>query len=83
MKEIVILGDIEIGGGNLTDDFISDNAFYELVNSYCSKKNPVDLVLNGDTFDFLSPLCCLICISDARTSPACLCQIPRTELSHN
>ncbi len=53
MKEIVVLGDTEIGGGTLTDDFISDNAFYDLVSSYSNKKNTVDLILNGDTFDFL------------------------------
>lgn len=52
-KEIVIIGDIEMGGGNLTDDFISDKALSSLINSLKKKKHPVDLVLNGDTFDFL------------------------------
>src|SRR3989344_6502787 len=52
-KEIVILGDIEMGGGTFTDDFISDKALSELIYSLCNKSAPVDLVLNGDTFDFL------------------------------
>ena len=52
-KEIIILGDIEMGGGTLTDDFISDKALSKLVYSLCNKNVPVDLVLNGDTFDFL------------------------------
>ena len=52
-KEIIILGDIEMGGGTLTDDFISDKALSKLIYSLCNKNIPVDLVLNGDTFDFL------------------------------
>ncbi len=52
-KEIIVIGDIEIGAGTLTDDFISDNTFVEFINELRSRKHPVDLVLNGDTFDFL------------------------------
>lgn len=52
-KEIIILGDIEMGGGTLTDDFISDRTLSKLIYSQCNKNIPVDLVLNGDTFDFL------------------------------
>jgi hypothetical protein len=52
-KEIIVLGDIEMGAGNLTDDFISDNALTELIEELCKRPHAVDLVLNGDTFDFL------------------------------
>src|SRR3989344_339069 len=52
-KEIILLGDIEMGGGTLTDDFISDQTISKLIYSLCNKNVPVDLVLNGDTFDFL------------------------------
>jgi predicted phosphodiesterase len=52
-KEIVILGDVEMGAGNLTDDFISDNALSELISELHQRPHPVDLVLNGDIFDFL------------------------------
>tara|TARA_Y100000310_G_scaffold159115_1_gene158594 strand:- start:11336 stop:12505 length:1170 start_codon:yes stop_codon:yes gene_type:complete len=52
-REIVILGDIEIGGGTLTDDFISDKALVILIRGLIKSKTKVDLVLNGDTFDFL------------------------------
>ncbi len=52
-KEIIILGDIEIGGGTLTDDFISDKALSELILELSQRKHPIDLILNGDTFDFL------------------------------
>lgn len=52
-KEIFVLGDIEIGAGNLTDDFISDKLFAKFVKSISRKDHPVDLILNGDTFDFL------------------------------
>src|SRR3989338_1868225 len=52
-KEIILMGDIEMGGGTLTDDFISDKALSKLIYSFCNRNIPVDLVLNGDTFDFL------------------------------
>lgn len=52
-KEVIIVGDIEMGAGNLTDDFIADNALSKLIMKYSKRPNPVDLVLNGDTFDFL------------------------------
>lgn len=47
------MGDIEMGAGNLTDAFISDRALAEVIRSLAQKDLPVDLVLNGDTFDFL------------------------------
>jgi|GEM_PF-4842695 len=52
-KEIIVLGDIEMGGGTLTDDFISDAPLSELILELCQRPHPVDLILNGDTFDFL------------------------------
>jgi len=53
MKEIIILGDVEMGGGTLTDDFVSDNALSNLILELANKPHPVDIVFNGDTFDFL------------------------------
>jgi len=52
-REIIVLGDIEMGAGNLTDDFISDNALSKLILEVGEREHPIDLVLNGDTFDFL------------------------------
>lgn len=45
-----MFGDIELGGGTMTDDFVSDATLAKVINSL---KGPVDLILNGDTFDFL------------------------------
>ncbi|MFH1396238.1 MAG: hypothetical protein ABIG93_02465 [archaeon] len=53
MKEIIILGDVEMGGGTLTDDFVSDKALSELILELANKPHPVDIVFNGDTFDLL------------------------------
>jgi UDP-2,3-diacylglucosamine pyrophosphatase LpxH len=53
MKEVYVFGDIEMGAGNLTDDFISDRVLAKLVLSFAKRPHPVDLILNGDTFDFL------------------------------
>lgn len=52
-KEVIVLGDIEMGGGTLTDDFISDLSLSELIRELKDRPHPVDLILNGDTFDFL------------------------------
>ncbi len=52
-KEIIVIGDIEMGAGNLTDDFIADRALSQLIMELAGRKHPLDLVLNGDTFDFL------------------------------
>ncbi len=52
-KQIIVLGDIEMGAGNLTDDFIADRKLSTLIMELARKRHPVDLVLNGDTFDFL------------------------------
>ncbi len=52
-KEIIIMGDIEMGGGTLSDDFIADRTLSNLIIELSKRDHPVDLVLNGDTFDFL------------------------------
>jgi len=52
-KQIIVIGDIEMGGGTLTDDFISDNALSTLLRKIAKRKPAIDLILNGDTFDFL------------------------------
>src|SRR3989338_337526 len=65
-QEIIILGDIEMGAGTLTDDFISDTALSQLIRSLAEKPLPVDLVLNGDTFDFLK---CPIVVDGKATYP--------------
>ncbi len=52
-KQIIVFGDIEMGAGNLTDDFISDEALSNLILEFSRRENPIDLVFNGDTFDFL------------------------------
>lgn len=53
MKEIIVFSDVEMGAGNLTDDFIADKTLARVIRTFGAKKHPVDLVLNGDTFDFL------------------------------
>lgn len=42
-----------MGAGNLTDDFIADKALAKLIHDLARRGHPVDLVLNGDIFDFL------------------------------
>ena len=65
-KEIIVISDIEMGAGTLTDDFISDQALSRFILSIGNKNHPVDLVLNGDTFDFMK---CPLIIDDKETHP--------------
>jgi len=53
LKEIVVFDDIEIGGGTITDDFIADNVLSEVIEDIAKSDNEIDLIFNGDTFDFL------------------------------
>jgi len=66
IKEIIILGDIELGAGTLTDDFISDEALSSVFLDLSKQEHPIDLVLNGDTLDFLK---CPYIENDNKTYP--------------
>lgn len=52
-KEIIIIGDVEMGGGTLTDDFIADKQLSQSIIDFSQRDHPIDLIFNGDTFDFL------------------------------
>lgn len=55
MKLSLIFSDIEAGSGNRTDDFIDEKLLSKTIRTHNteSKKYPSDLILNGDTFDFM------------------------------
>lgn len=55
MKLTLLFSDTELGGGNRSDDFIEDDLFYRTLFGLFkdAKKQPTDLVFNGDTFDFV------------------------------
>ncbi len=65
-REIIILGDIEMGGGTSTDDFISDGTLSRLIFELGDSGHPIDIVFNGDTFDFLK---CPYLVNDHRYYP--------------
>lgn len=53
---VVILGDIEISSGDKYDDFPHTDYFAEFLDKYNNQdylEKEIDLVFNGDTFDFL------------------------------
>lgn len=52
-REIIVLNDVEMGVGGITDDFISDKALSKLILSLAKRRHGVDIVFNGDTFEFL------------------------------
>ena len=54
-KLTLVFSDIEIGIGNNTDDFVEEKLFCDTLKSnfHYHKKYNMDLVLNGDIFDFL------------------------------
>ncbi|MBS3162656.1 hypothetical protein J4467_01920 [Candidatus Woesearchaeota archaeon] len=56
MKKVtLVFSDIEVGTGNNTDDFVEEKLFCDTLKSnfHYHKKYNIDLVLNGDIFDFL------------------------------
>lgn len=53
---VVVLSDIEMGNGKKVDDFLHTNLLVEFIRKYQAKEyktKEVDLVFNGDSFDFL------------------------------
>ncbi len=52
-KEIYVFSDVELGGGTVTDDFSSDGLLVDVLNLINKSKGEVDLIFNGDSFDFL------------------------------
>ena len=53
VKEILTFSDIELGSGTLTDDFVADNLLIYTIEKHSKTDNAIDLIFNGDTFDFL------------------------------
>ena len=54
-KLSLIFSDIEIGAGDVFDDFIEDSLFYNTIESHFSeaKKHDSEIILNGDIIDFM------------------------------
>ncbi|HEU4326957.1 MAG TPA: metallophosphoesterase [Roseiflexaceae bacterium] len=49
----LIVSDLHLGAGDRLDDFAADEAFSSFVRSYALSHGPTDLILAGDTFEFL------------------------------
>lgn len=49
----IVVSDLHLGAGDRADDFTSDDEFAEFVTQYVLRETPVELILNGDTFEFL------------------------------
>ncbi|PDV97357.1 UDP-2,3-diacylglucosamine hydrolase [Candidatus Chloroploca asiatica] len=49
----IVLSDLHMGGGDLLDDFQTDAIFVRFVDQYVKSDEPTDLILAGDTFEFL------------------------------
>lgn len=53
-RKVFVIGDIEMGKGDIMDDFHDDEALVKFIEHAGSvKADEVTLVLNGDVFDFL------------------------------
>ena len=55
MRLSLLFSDTELGGGNRSDDFLEEGLFCDTLKGIFddAKKNPCDLIFNGDTFDFI------------------------------
>jgi len=49
----IVVSDLHLGGGDRLDDFDDDVAFAEFVDSYVCRDEPTELILAGDTVEFL------------------------------
>jgi UDP-2,3-diacylglucosamine pyrophosphatase LpxH len=49
----IVLSDIHLGGGDRLDDFEDDQALIEFLDSYVATVEPTELILAGDTVEFL------------------------------
>lgn len=52
-KNIFIISDIELGQGDIFDDFKDEQALLNFLEKISNEKGENTLILNGDTFDFL------------------------------
>jgi UDP-2,3-diacylglucosamine pyrophosphatase LpxH len=52
MRRLVV-SDIHLGGGDRLDDFDEDDALAGFIDRYARGGGPTELILNGDTFEFL------------------------------
>lgn len=50
---VLVLSDTELGAGGVTDDFPQSRFAGDLILDYATLDRDIDLVFNGDTFDFL------------------------------
>ena len=49
----IVLSDLHLGAGDRADDFIADDEFVDFLHNYVQRAEPTELILNGDTFEFL------------------------------
>lgn len=52
MRRIVV-SDLHMGAGDRADDFIDDDELASFIQKYVEHEEPVELILAGDTFEFL------------------------------
>ncbi|NWG19018.1 MAG: metallophosphoesterase [Chloroflexi bacterium] len=63
----LVLSDLHLGAGDRLDDFTADDALTALLHYYTAERVPTELILAGDTFEFLQV--CLPDLSDLEWSP--------------
>jgi UDP-2,3-diacylglucosamine pyrophosphatase LpxH len=56
LKNIFIISDVELGQGDLFDDFRDEHMLISFLKMIANEKGKNILILNGDTFDFLKML---------------------------
>ncbi len=49
----IVLSDIHLGGGDRLDDFDEDAALIDFIDRYVAASEPTELILAGDTIEFL------------------------------
>ncbi|PDW01993.1 metallophosphoesterase [Candidatus Viridilinea mediisalina] len=49
----IVVSDLHLGGGDRLDDFTDDATFAQFIDHYVAGGEPTDLILAGDSFEFL------------------------------
>ncbi len=63
----LVLSDLHLGAGDRLDDFTADAELTALLHHYAAEPGPTELILAGDTFEFLQV--CLPDVPDLEWSP--------------
>ncbi len=77
----IVVSDLHFGGGDKLDDFEADEDFESFVTSYVLNGTPTELILAGDTLEFLQ-VCLTDVADDDWSAHAAVCRLEAIVAAH-